>query len=167
MKIFGFIRKINDHCSIVAGFLIFVVGTFSTYEAISRGFFSRPTIWSMDLSRYVMIWAIFLAGASAFMDKTHIAVDFVREMVGKRWSKGLRRVLAVLGYCFTLTYISILTWFSFRMLTKAIREDKLSYGTIQIPVAYLYVAMVVGAILMLLTVIPIIVGLIRKDNEYL
>ena len=167
MKIFGHIRKTNHVCSIVSGFLISVVGLFSTYEAISRGFFSRPTIWSLDLSRYVMLWAIFLAGASAFLDKTHISVDFIRELLGKKWGVGLQRTLTVVGYFFTLTYILVLVWFSLDFLLEALREGKLTYATIEIPAAYLYLAMVIGSILMALTVIPIITGLIKKDDEFL
>jgi len=167
MKIFGLIRKTNHVFSVVSGFLIFVVGLFSTYEAVARGFFSHPTIWSLDLSRYVMIWAIFLAAASAFLDKTHISVDFVRELLGKKWGVGLQRTLSVLGYFFALTYILVLAWYSLDLLIEALSEGKLSYGTIQIPAAYLYLSMVIGSILMGLTVIPIIAGLIRKDDEYL
>jgi len=167
MKIFGSIRKINHVASVVSGFLIFVAGLFSTYEAIARGLFSHPTIWSLDLSRYVILWAIFLAAASAFLDKTHISVDFVRELLGKKWGVGLQRTLSVLGYFFTLTYILVLAWCSQDLFLEAVKEGKLSYGTIQIPVAYLYLAMVIGSILMILTVIPIIAGLLRKEDEYL
>jgi TRAP-type C4-dicarboxylate transport system permease small subunit len=75
--------------------------------------------------------------------------------------------LSVLGYFFALTYILVLAWFSLNLLLEALSEGKLSYGTIQIPAAYLYLSMVIGSILMALTVIPIIAGLIRKDDEYL
>ena len=167
MNFFSFITKVNRVFAIVSGILIGVVGIFATYEAIARGVFSRPTIWSSDLSRYIMIWAIFLGTASAFLDKTHISVDFVREMVGKRWGTGIQRVLSILGYGFALVYILALVWCSQDLFFEALKEGKLTYGTIQIPVAYLYLAMVVGSVMMVATVVPIIVGLMRKKDDYL
>jgi TRAP-type C4-dicarboxylate transport system permease small subunit len=167
MKFFPFITKVNKYFAIVSGILIGVVGLFATYEAISRGVFSRPTSWSSDLSRYIMIWAIFLGTASAFLDKTHISVDFVREMAGKKWGTGVQRGLSILGYLCTLVYILVLIWCSQDLFLEAIKEGKLTYGTIQISVAYLYLAMVIGSVLMALTVIPIIVGLVRKKDDYL
>jgi TRAP-type C4-dicarboxylate transport system permease small subunit len=167
VKFFSFITKVNKYFAIISGILIGVVGLFATYEAIARGVFSSPTIWSSDLSRYVMIWAIFLGTASAFLDKTHISVDFVRELAGKKWGTGVQRVLAILGYLFTLVYIAALGWCSQDLFFEALKEGKLTYGTIQFPVAYLYLAMVIGSLLMVATVVPIIAGLIGKKNDYL
>ena len=167
MSFFSFITKANKVFAIISGILIGVIGLFATYEGIARSLFSSPTIWSSDLSRYIMIWAIFLGTASAFLDKTHISVDFIRETVGRKWGMGAQRVLAILGYLFTLVYIAVLGWCSQDLFFEALKEGKLTYGTIQIPVAYLYLAMVIGSLLMAATVIPIIAGLVRKKDQYL
>ena len=167
LKFNTFISALNRICAIVAGLMIFVVGIFSTYEGLARGLFSSPTIWSSDVTRYMMIWAIFLGTASAFLGKTHISVDFVRDLIGRRWGPGLQRFLAILGYFFSLVYVLVLAWCSLDLFGEAYREGKLSYGTIQIPVTYLYLAMVVGSVLMVMTLLPIIASLIRKKDDYL
>jgi TRAP-type C4-dicarboxylate transport system permease small subunit len=167
VKFFSFITKANTFFGIVSGILIGLIGLLSTYEGLARGLFSSPTSWSSDVSRYIMVWAIFLGAASAFMDKTHISVDFVREILGRRWGVGVQRGMAILSYLFTLVYIGALGWCSQDLFREAWREGKMTFGTIQIPAAYLYLAMVIGSILMAATVVPIIASLARKKDDYL
>lgn len=161
------IVQVDNVFAVIAGVITLIVGLFSCYEAIARGVFDSPTMWTMDISRYMIIWAIFLGSASAFLTKTHIAVDFIREAAGQRFGRGLRRVLCVAGYLMALIYVSVLGWKSVTQAMEAVAGGKLTYGMLMIPSVYLYLAMIVGSVLMFVTLIYIIGDLLKKGDDYL
>jgi len=161
------LKRLNRISAIIAGILIFFIGVLSTMEGIVRGFFSSPTSWSVDISVYMLIWAIFLATASAFEDKNHVSVDFVREGMGRRWGSGVQRSLAIVSYIMALVYVVAFTWSSLSILYDAVKYGKLTRAIVQIPVSYLYIGMVVGSIAMLVTLVFIIVTLFSGKNDYL
>lgn len=167
MKCFSFVRRVNKYSAIASGVIIFFVGVLSTWEGVARGVFSSPTVWSIDVSRYLIIWALFLGTSSAFEEKTHISVDFIREELGNRSGPGLKRALTVCGYIFALIYVLVLTWSTIDMIMDAVRLNKLTLGTVQIRAIYLYLAMLVGSVLMIMTLIYIIIDLLRKGDRYL
>jgi TRAP-type transport system small permease protein len=161
------LHRFNEFTASMAGALIVVMGLLATFEGIMRGLFSSPTSWTLDVSQYILIWSIFLGTAAAFQEKTHVSVDLVKDYAGQRWGIGIRRVLVVIGYLFALTFILVLTWDSVELAVTAIRLEKLTIGTIQIPIVYLYAAMVAGCIFMLATVACIILDLIGGGKKFL
>jgi C4-dicarboxylate transporter DctQ subunit len=163
----SFLKRLNRASAIFAGILIFFIGILSTMEGIVRSFFSSPTSWSVDVSVYMLIWAIFLATASAFQDKNHVSVDFVREGMGRRWGSGVQRYLTIVGYLMALVYVVAFTWSSLSILYDAVKFEKLTRAIVQIPVSYLYIGMVIGSIAMLVTLVFIIISLISGKNDYL
>ncbi|MCL6449502.1 MAG: TRAP transporter small permease [Armatimonadetes bacterium] len=168
MNCFRFLRKINHALAIFSGVIILSIGILSTWGTITRVLLTNPNTWSLEVSQYLLIWAIFLGSAYAFQKNTHVAVSFIREAVGKRWGSGLERKLAVLGYILALVYVLVLTWVSFHLLDTALRLHKLTTGCVQIPTAYLYLAMVLGSILMVVTLVFIILEIWKKGtNIYL
>jgi TRAP-type C4-dicarboxylate transport system permease small subunit len=134
---------------------------------VARNIFSRPTSWSLDLSTYLLIWAFFLGTAAAIQEKTHVSVDFVRNAIGKKAGKIWVRILAVGGYAFSLVYILVLLGTTSAFMKDAIRLNKMTLAIVQIPIVFLYLAMLIGCILMVVVTISIIIDLLRKNDEYL
>lgn len=167
MEFPAFLKRLNRISAIIAGILISFIGVLSTMEGIVRGFFSAPTSWSVDISVYMLIWAIFLATASAFQDKNHVSVDFVREGMGRRWGIRVQRSLTIVGYVMALVYVVAFTWSSISILSDAIKFGKLTRAIVQIPVSYLYIGMVIGSVAMMVTLVFIIVSLFSGKNDYL
>ena len=83
MKYPAFFRKLNGGLAFFCGCLIFLTGIFSVIEAIMRGLFSSPTIWTLNVSCYLLIWAIFLGSPYAFQTHGHVAVDLLRDAIDK------------------------------------------------------------------------------------
>jgi len=148
----------------VSGAFILLIGVISVFESIMRAFFSRPTSWSMDISLYLLIWAIFLGSAYSFQEKGHVAVDLIREMCG---SKNTRRIMSLVSYAFCILFIIVLVFNGTNMIINAVRLKQLTLANIQIPIVYLYLAILIGSLLMLLTVIFIILDLINGGEKYL
>jgi C4-dicarboxylate transporter, DctQ subunit len=167
MKYPRFLGRFNQVIGTFAGALIVIMGLLATMEGILRGLFSSPTFWSLDVSQYLLIWTIFLSTAYAFQEKAHVSVDLVKDFVGQRWGTGAKRVLIVVGYVLALVFILVLTWDSADLILTAIKLEKLTIGTVQIPIVYLYTAMMAGCLFMLVTVICIILDVIGGGEKYL
>ena len=167
MKFPEILRRFNSAVALFAGVIILIIGILTTMEGIARGLFNTPTTWSLNVAQYLLIWAIFLGSAYAFQEKTHVAVDFIREGVGNRWGRGVQRILSLCGYTLALVYVAIIAWNSIDMLEFAIKYDKLTLGIVQIPIVWLYLAMLIGSLSMIVTMFFIIVDLIGKSETYI
>jgi TRAP-type C4-dicarboxylate transport system permease small subunit len=161
------IEKVNKTMGDIAGILVFIIAALSAIQAVMNGLFSKPIPWSLEISQYMLIWIVFLGSALAFQDKKHTAVDFIRDAIGNRWGKGVRRVLTLIGYCAVLFYLAVLLWSSVTMIVDAFKLSKLTTATVQIHINYLYFAMLLGTILMLITVIFIVLNLMGGEEKYL
>jgi len=158
--------KINRAFAIVSGILVSIIALLSALESILR-WFGSPTTWILDVSVYMLIWATFLGSSYTFQEGGHIAVDFVRESLGKRLGQGIHRLLSVAAYLCTLIFLVILGWCSFGFFKMAVITGKLTFAYIQIPIAWLYLAMIIGSAAMILTIIFIIGDLISGSKKYL
>lgn len=161
------LTRFNHAVAFLAGVLIVVMGLLSTMEGVLRWMFASPTSWSLDVSQYLLIWTIFLGTACAFQEKTHVSVDLVKDFVGHRWGGRPQRVMVVIGYLMAMVFILVLAYDSVDLVVKAIKLEKLTIGTIQIPIVYLYAAMVAGSVFMLVTVACIILDVIGGGKKYL
>lgn len=161
------LRGFNRGTAVLSGIIILVIGLLTAMEGIARGLFNAPTTWSLDICQYLLIWAIFLGSAPAFQEKTHVSVDFIREGMGRRFGGPVRRGMTLLGYLFALVYTVILAWNSIDMLAFGLRLGKLTRGTVQIPIVWLYLAILAGSAFMIVTILFILVSLIRGKKDFL
>jgi TRAP-type C4-dicarboxylate transport system permease small subunit len=161
------LSRFNQVTGFISGVLIVITALLATMEGILRYVFASPTSWSLDISQYLLIWVIFLATAYAFQEKTHVSVDLVKDFVGQRWGVEAQKVMVVVGYGMALVFILVLAYDSVELAVTAIRLNKLTIGTVQVPIIYLYTAMVAGSIFMLVTVVCIILDVIDGGKKYL
>jgi TRAP-type C4-dicarboxylate transport system permease small subunit len=160
------VKKINDLLALISGIIITIMAFLAAMEVILRRL-HHPTSWSLNLSQYLLIWAILLVAASTFENKGHVSVDFIRTTFARRFGIIWARLLAVFGYSFCIVYTLVLGWQATGLFIEAVKLNKLTLGTLQIPVAYLYPAMIIGPILITLTLVCIILDLISGNKTYL
>jgi len=161
------LKRINHIMGITAGSLIVIIGIFSIMEGILRGLFSSPTTWSLNVSQYLLIWAVFLGSAYTFQERNHVAVEFIREGLGYRFGGRVRKILCITGYLLALIYVCVLLWNSIDLFKSAIHFGKSTYGAVRIPAAYLYSAMVLGSVSMAVTLAFIILNIFGGGKKYL
>ena len=167
MKYPKFMRVVNRTLAIIAGAMICTFGILAVVEVIARTFFSSPTVWSVDISSYLLIWAVFLGSSYAFQEKGHVGVDMIRDIVEKRFGKLPRRVMAIVGYAISLAVVIALLRAGLILARTAIDFNQLTLAFVQIPAIYLYAAIVVGSVAMAVTVIFVILDLFSKGDYYL
>jgi len=166
MKYPDLLFHFNKVMGVLSGALILIIGLLSVMEVIMRGVFSSPTFWSMDVSRYVLIWAIFLGTSYSYQEKGHVAVDFIRDAIGRRWSEKARRAMSLMGHFLSLLVIAVLLWTSVEMSIVAVELKRLTIANVQVPIILLYSAIVVGSAILLLTVAFAVIDLLGGGEKY-
>lgn len=169
MKYPKFMRRINGGAAFFSGTIVFLISVLAVFEAISRQFFNSPTKWTLNLSCYVFIWAIFLGSSYAFQEHGHVAVDLLRDFIDKKTapSRTVRRVLAIIGYCISAVVIAVFLYGGVKLCEKSLAFGQMAPTTFPLPLFPFHLAIVVGCALMLLTLFFMILDLFSGSEEHL
>jgi TRAP-type C4-dicarboxylate transport system permease small subunit len=108
-------------------------------QVVSRYVFNYTPSWSEELSRYLVVWTIFIGTAVGVRKNIHIGVDaFIR--LAPRWMK---LTLEVLLNLIGAVVSGVLIWLSVLFIQDTIEYEQLS-PAMQIPMWLPYLAMPVG-----------------------
>lgn len=110
-------------------------------------------VWAEEVARHLMIWGTFLGAGLVLRFGGHVAIDNLHQAVTPPLARLLRAVV-VLGmavFCAVMAYFSTLYVWATRFQTTAATD---------IPIAYIYVAMPLGFVLMLLHLLFVARGFI-------
>jgi TRAP-type C4-dicarboxylate transport system permease small subunit len=146
-KIFSVVKKINTLAATLAGFVLLFV-TFSIFvDVFLRYFFNRPSIWVTEVSTYLFLYIIFLGTAYTLQKGMHIRVTFLLDFFNTR----VKKIFDILTSLFALTFSVVLLWQTAIMTWAAFTESWTSPTMLNAPYAYIYVIMVLGSFLLVVT----------------
>lgn len=170
MKYPKFMEKINVTGAIICGVVVFVFALLAVMESILRQFFNAPTVWTLNITQSVFIWAAFLGGAYAFQEHGHVAVDLFRDLVDKH-TKGPkrtpRRTMAVIGYIAAFIVVICILWGGWLETVKAIELNRMESYVFKFPHVISTLPVVIGSVQMLATLIFMILDLLAGGEKYL
>lgn len=155
-----FTRRVNRLFLTLAGILVAVILAMIAYDLVLRNVFDSPTLWALDLSRFMLVYVFFLALAPALEGGSHVAVDIVEHYLppaGKRYLKMFALLLVVVFGCFLLWQIT-------RTTLEAFDEDGLFPTTIEVKMKWVYWIGPIGVIQFLLTAIAQLGATIRQPS---
>jgi C4-dicarboxylate transporter DctQ subunit len=158
--IISVIKKINTLAATLSGLIVLFV-TFSIFiDVILRYFFNRPSIWITEVSTYLLLYIIFLGGAYTLQEGGHISVTFLHTFFKASAQKIIDLITLLLALSFSLVLLwqtSILTWTAFK-------ESWTSPTMLNAPYAYIYVIMVFGSFLLVLTFLGNLILLFSREE---
>jgi C4-dicarboxylate transporter DctQ subunit len=93
----------------VSAMLFCVAGAMLSYDVMARYFFTRPTIWAMELSQLCLIWGCLMGMAWLLSARRHIAVDAVIQQL----TDGPRRVIEALAMIVVALFAAMVVWKGF------------------------------------------------------
>src|SRR5512136_1381615 len=97
-----------DTLAVIAGAFIICMMFMECYEVVSRYFFRRPTIWSVEFCEYMLFILAFLGTTWVLRKRAHISVTIFLERLRPR-----TRIYCNLFSCLMGIIISlIIFWFS-------------------------------------------------------
>lgn len=166
MKYPRFWTKIINALGLVSGVLTLAIAFLSVLEAVLRYVFKTPTSWTLTTSTYILLYLVFFASPYAFQEGGHVAVDMVKMACDRLDVKGrLRRVISVIGYLFAVVFMAVLARGVWQLLGKALAVNKYTVSIPLIPMWALYVPMLIGLALMVITLIFMILDCLAKDGS--
>jgi TRAP-type C4-dicarboxylate transport system permease small subunit len=116
------------------------------YQVITRFIFEQPSTWSEALTRTCLIWMVFLGITIAFRHGALVAIDLAYRSVSGRWQTLLQGFITLSS----ITLLGVILWFGIQM-TWRVRFQTLA--GLEVPIAWAYAALPVGAFFSLLAVI--------------
>nr|WP_157398365.1 MULTISPECIES: TRAP transporter small permease [Ramlibacter] len=102
---------------------------------------SQSIEWAEEVSRHMMIWLTFLGAGPVLRYGGHIAVENLQDALPRPLAVGLRAVVAVLLFAF----FGFMVWYGWLYMERT--KFQLTAAT-QIPFSYIYAAMLVGGVLL-------------------
>ena len=97
--------------------------------------------WAEEVSRHMMIWLTFLGAGPVLRYGGHIAVENLQDSLSRRGAMAMRLVVAALLFAF----FGFMVWYGWLYMQRTMFQ--LTAAT-QIPFAYIYAAMPVSGVLL-------------------
>jgi C4-dicarboxylate transporter DctM subunit len=125
------------------------MGIIISYEVMMRYLFKAPTSWVLEISIYLCLGSVFLAGGYALKEKSHIQVDALTQ----RFSKQDQILLEIICLILALLYCSVLTWKGAEIALHSYRLGEVSPTVLNVPVVIPRGLVPVGGLLLILELI--------------
>lgn len=113
--------------------IITIMGVFFRYVIKS------PLIWSEELSRYLMIWGVFIGISIVTRKKAQLGIDIFVTMAPER----VRRILGIISSVLLIVMYVILFFLSASFVMDAATTGQLT-PILRVPFFWVYLAMPVG-----------------------
>lgn len=164
-----FMEKINVVGAVFCGVVVLLFAALAVMESILRKV-GHPTVWTLNLTQSIFIWAAFLGSAYAFQEHGHVSVDLIRDVVDKhtkRPDRLPRRIMAVLGYICAFVVVLVILYGGWLQTSSAISLNQMEPYVFKFPHVVSTLPVVIGSAQMLLTLIFIILDLFSGGEKYL
>lgn len=153
----NFIEKLNRTVKYVVSFSFITLAILVFIQVITRFIIDYPLSWSEEISRYLMIYIVFLGSALAMRNQQHISIDFLPEVV----SATNKRKLNILILWVCVFFFAILAYYGSVLTLTVVGQ---ATPTLQFSIAWAYAAIPIGSVLMLLNAIAVLVDM-RTDRN--
>ncbi len=110
------------------------------YEVVMRYFLNRPTIWSVEMNEYVLVYLVFLVVGWIQWGDDHIKVDAVTRLL----SKSQRETVAVVTKSISFIFSVMLMWLTGKLALEFFIEGARFSGNLELPKFPLYISLPIG-----------------------
>ncbi len=114
-----------------------------------------PTIaWGEEVTRYAGIWSVFLVAGLGIRSGTHLGVDLFTRKLPPR----ARRANFIVVYSLMLGFALLLLHYGIRIVIENTGQYS---AALEWPMAWIYLCVPVGAVLMIVEIVPILYRLFQ------
>jgi TRAP-type transport system small permease protein len=121
-------------------FIVMVLLVFA--QVIFRYVFHNSLSWSEEISRYLLVWIIFLSTGYVLGKKAHIYLD----VIFLRFPRKVRNVLHKVSALLMMFYAFIVAYYGFELMLIGGRQKS---PAVEIPMNLVYIALPLGGLLMM------------------
>lgn len=138
-------RLLARSTEIVAAVLLIVVTGLNLTQVGGRYLFNTGFSWTEEYMRYLMIWLMMLGSVACIFRAEHMGIEAIENRVPPRFAPKVKSALYTVAAIFCV-FILIYGW------PLALRNAAQRAPASQIPMIYPYLALPVGAALMLVQI---------------
>lgn len=138
----GFDVLLDSLCILMLAAMIGIV----FYQVLARRVFASSPVWTGEISRFLMVWAIFLGSAIAFREKGHLCVDFFVNL----FPKPVQKALGVLVDILLLAILGVAVWHGFQLTHFVLAQRS---PAVAMSMAIPYAAVPTGCVCMMLEIL--------------
>ena len=139
--------------------MIVVAACLGMYQILSRFVFEQPAEWSEVLTRFALIWMVFLGAPACFRQGAMVCVDVAHRKLGPRG----KRVLDAIAAAAALVLVGIMLWFGSDYAWRG-RFQTIS-GLESFSMTWAYLAVPVGAVFSAFAVVAVLLDPRRQELE--
>ena len=138
--------------------IILILLLLDVVTGVSLRYFRLPLYWTEEAARYLFVWLVMLGCVVGLEEKTHFSIDAFY----KWFPKHLQRLVAFLGTTVSGIFLFVLFYEGIRL---CIRDPGVVSPALGIPQYFSYLAIPIGAMLMLFHLILQTVLDIKEINK--
>ena len=121
--------KIVKYSGYLASALFIAIGFIVSYEVIMRYLFNSPTIWVNEVSRFLQIWATYLALTYSFHKK-----DFIRiTVIYDRLNENGKKLLDFISFVFIIIFSSFVVYYGWLIAYDSLKVGRTSSTILDVP----------------------------------
>lgn len=154
------IDKVTEICAHLAAWLFFSIGAMITYEVVMRKVFNMPTIWVDEITRFVQVWAVYLASAHILKKRWLITVELFTSSL----SKGKFKVLETFSLLVIAFFSIIAVYYGAGVVFESIEMGRKTSTMLGVPKWITESAVPVGFALLFIQTLVELVKLLRGDS---
>ena len=137
---------------LISIFEVLLILLFTVYEVSAREIFSKPTIWTNELTGYLLVWFGMLSIVYAYDKKAHVSVDLVYRKFGPQLKRGIDLFNNILIFIFAV----FISFYGYKYWWLAYSRDWRHFGMLDVPMAYTRIALpIIGLLLVFQTLLSI------------
>ena len=142
----------------IIGVLMILMVAVMFYQVVLRYCFNKSNIWSEEITRYMFVYVSLLGSFVAIRKNSHLKVDFfVGLLKGKAY-----RYFTHLTSIGVLGFLIYLTPLAYNLSMNTMKSE--SPG-LKLPMGYVYLAVPIGCVLMIMGMIEIILQKIFEEGK--
>jgi len=121
--------KIVKYSGYLASALFIAIGFIISYEVIMRYLFNSPTIWVNEVSRFLQIWATYLALTYSFHKQ-----DFIRiTVIYDRLNETGKKILDFISFIFIIIFSCFVVYYGWLIAYDSLKVGRTSSTILDVP----------------------------------
>jgi|TARA_B100000945_G_C20324168_1_gene569160 TRAP-type C4-dicarboxylate transport system permease small subunit len=121
--------KIVKYSGYLASALFIAIGFIVSYEVIMRYLFNSPTIWVNEVSRFLQIWATYLALTYSFHKQ-----DFIRiTVIYDRLNETGKKILDFISFIFIIIFSCFVVYYGWLIAYDSLKVGRTSSTILDVP----------------------------------
>lgn len=153
-----FLGVIEFICRKLMGILMALMVIIMCYQVTLRYVFNNSNIWSEEITRYMFVYVVLLGSFVAVRRNSHLCVDFLLHIM----KPGFRRIFTIITSLAVIAFLVYLLPLSYNLALSTM--NSMSPG-LKMPMGYVYMAIPIGDLLMILGMIEVVLRKITNTEE--